>query len=183
MQHRSPIELISAQYRDVFGARQPQTFDRFMACNSEHGSTAALGYRRADQGNLYLEIYLDEAIEDAVSRAFGKTILRADIVELGNLAAVSGIAMIQLWGRAANDLGSTSQVAVATLTLQMRAMFARIGLPLTELAPARPDAVAGSGQNWGKYYDADPVVCAGLIAEGQHALARHFARREIGKAA
>ena len=183
MQPNAPSDLIAKRYREVHGAVRPCIFDTFMTRTSDDGSTATLGYRWAGQGQLYVERYLDEVVEQAVSRALGYMVPRDQIVELGNLAAINGMAMVQLWGRAANDLASLSQVAVATLTAPVRAMFARIGLPMVELARARPETVDDAEARWGRYYELDPRVCAGVITHGQEALARHFARREARCAA
>lgn len=171
------LVLISRRYREVHGACSPRSFEHFLTGASDHGSTAALGYRVAGVEPLFLEIYLAEPVELAVSRALQRHVLRHEIVELGNLAAINGLAMIDLWGRAANDLSSVSRVAVATLTAPVRNMFARIGLQVIELAPARPAALGAAAEHWGRYFDMDPRVCVGLIADGQQALARHAARR------
>ena len=164
-------------------ARQVRCEVRFHTDRTDAGTTAALGYRRAEHGPLFLEHYLAEPVEHAVSRAMGMTVERADIVELGNFAAVSGPAMVELWGRAANDLGTASLVAVATLTRSLRSMFTRIGMPIVELVEAKIEAIGGEGADWGRYYEQDPRVCAGSIPLGQAALARHFARRAARVAA
>jgi hypothetical protein len=179
----APLQLVARRYREVHGASLPPTFDKFMAGGTDQVSTAALGYRWASNGTLYLEAYLDDPVEVVASRALDRLVLREDIVELGNLAAANGMAMVQLWGRAANDLGSSSQIAVATLTASVRAMFARIRLPIVELACATPCAVGAEAGQWGSYYRNDPRVCAGIIAEGQEALSRYFARRAERRAA
>jgi hypothetical protein len=135
-----------------------------------------VGYRRAADEALFLERYLDAPVEELVSRAIGRPTRRENIVEIGNLAADDAFAMIELWGTAANDLGAACEVAVATLTAPLRSMFARIGLPLAVLAPAiieRSDNPA----DWGRYYESDPKVCAGVIADGQRAIGAFLSRR------
>lgn len=183
MTQNIPISLISRCYGKEFGARPSPTFDSFMVRTSRRGITAALGYRPASQGRLFLENYIDEPIEAAVSRAWGRQVVREHIVELGNFAASNAMAMIELWGTAANDLGSASQIAVATLTAPLRTMFARIGLPVVELASAHPDSIEDARARWGTYYDMDPCICAGNIMEGQQALARYLAQRGARTAA
>lgn len=177
------INLVRARYHEVHGAQITPCFDNFLGKHTPRGAAAAMGYRRAEHGRLFLEAYLANPIEQVVSNAFGQTVRRADIVELGNFAASNGRAMIELWGRAANDLGSTSLVAVATLTRPLRAMFARIGLPIVELAPAHAEAVGNAASEWGSYYEQEPVVCAGWICEGQRALAGYFMRHDTEIAA
>jgi hypothetical protein len=137
---------------------------------------AQVGYRRASTEPLFLERYLDAPVEQVLSAALHRPVARDAVVEIGNLAADDATALVELWARAANDLGTDCEIAVATLTAPLRAMFARLGLQLVELAPARIERVADP-KAWGRYYASDPRVCAGSIAEGQQALARFFSRR------
>ena len=175
--------LISKRYSEVHCAVPTKYYEDFLARTTETDGGAAVGFRRAGEERLFLEHYLDEAIEILVSQAFGFSVHRHDIVELGNLASDSGIALLNLWSDAANDLGGRSQVAVATLIAPVRAMFARIGLPIVELAHAAPEALGDSASEWGRYYDSDPRVCAGLISEGQRALTNYASRRKLRKVA
>lgn len=167
------FEMIGRQYRDVFSAKAPRSFAQWLAA----GEGAALGYRRADDEPLFLEAYLDAPVEDLVGAALGRPVPRGAIVEIGNFAADNALAMVELWGNAANDLGGSSEIAVATLTAPLRRMFARIGLPVVELAPARPERLGSAAHAWGSYYAQDPVICMGVIADGQAAMAAFLARR------
>jgi hypothetical protein len=167
-------ELIDRKYREAFGARLNPSFSDWMA----QGEGSALGYRRAGPDPLFLEAYLDQPVEMLVSKALGQIVDRDAIVEIGNFAADNALAMIELWGSAANDLGGSSEVAVATLTAPLRSMFARIGLPILPLAPADPARLGGAAGEWGSYYASDPMVCMGVIAEGQAAIGRFLSRRK-----
>lgn len=177
------IPLISKRYHEVFGAQLSPGFASYMVCATNNETSAALGYRRAGAHPLFLETYLDEPVETAVSRTYGRTIAREAVIEIGNFASDNAMAMVALWGSAANDLAGSGEVAVATLTLPLRRMFARIGVPIVELAPARPERLGEGAADWGSYYETDPRVCAGLIAEGQDAIAAFLARRQNRKAA
>jgi hypothetical protein len=53
-----------------------------------------------------------------------------------------------------------------TATRQLRNAFARMGLQPTSLGPARPTRLHASATDWGRYYDADPVLLCGDIAAG-----------------
>lgn len=174
--------LIRRRYREVFGAEIVPAFGSFVGRPKDGACAAALGYRRAGAAPLFLEAYLDEAVEAAVGRAFGKRVRREAIIEIGNFAADTAQAMIALWSAAANDLGHTGDVAVATLTAPLRRMFARLGVPIVELADADAERIGGES-TWGSYYELEPKVCAGLIGEGQKALAAFQAARTARKAA
>nr|WP_166179857.1 thermostable hemolysin [Altererythrobacter segetis] len=173
--------FIDETFRRAYGTDKAAGYgDYAIACR--HGAVrAALGYRRAGTQPLFLEAYLDEPIESIVSAKLGRPITRDAIVEIGNLAADNAWQMISLWGEAANDLGSSSEVVVATLTAPLRRMFARIGIPVHELAPADPARLDAAAGEWGSYYRTDPRVCAGSIVDGQRAIAAFLARR--GRAA
>lgn len=166
-------ELVASRYREAFGATVRPGFANWLQVTDG----AALGYRRANSGSLFLEGYLDQPVEAAVGEVLGRAIDRSAIVEIGNFAATNALAMIELWGSAANDLGAASEIAVATLTAPLRRMFERIGLPITAICPARPERLSGDLAEWGGYYELDPVVCMGVIADGQAAIAAFLARR------
>lgn len=181
MAESTEFQLLQRRYREVFAATLSPGFASWMHCGSPM-TGAMLGYRRAGVEPLFLEQYLAEPVEEAVARILGKPVRREQIVEIGNFASDNALAMIELWGAAANDLGCDSEVAVATLTAPLRKMFGRIGLPVTVLAPARPDRLGKAAIEWGSYYELDPQVCAGVIAEGQSAIAA-FLQRRRGRAA
>ena len=137
---------------------------------------AALAVRRAADETLFLEAYLGVSIETAVSEAFGGPVERSAIVEIGCLAAAPTPAMLKLWSTAAISLSEQHRIAVATLTLPLRKMFARVGLPFIKLAKADPALLRGAASdNWGRYYETQPIVCAGDIGAGSAAL-QAFAR-------
>ena len=177
MPETTELSLIQRRYQDVFGASVTPAFGSYMSHGAEGRIGAALGYRRAGEGTLFLEAYLDRPVEEKVAEAFGRRVARGQIVEIGNFAADCAMTMIELWGAAANDLAGGSEIAVATLTAPLRRMFARIGVPVTVLAPARPDRLAGGGAGWGCYYENDPQVCAGVIVDGQAAILAFLQRR------
>lgn len=176
MTKASPIDLVRRRFHEVHGAVVRPGFRQLMQVQEQDDARAVLGYRRAGDEVLFLERYLGGTVEHCISAAFGRAVERAHVIEIGNLAATDPFAMISLWGMAANDLGSGCEFAVATLTAPLRAMFARIGVALRVLAPATIER-AGDGEAWGRYYDSDPMVCAGLIADGQRAIAAFLARR------
>lgn len=139
--------------------------------NGRAQPAAALGYREAAAGPLFLEAYLSRPIEEVVSEALGRDIARSSIVEIGCLASLPSAALVKLWSQTATALASSHQIVVATLTRPLRSMFARLALPVVELADAKRELVHDPDA-WGSYYDMDPVVCAGDIAAGIAALAR-----------
>jgi hypothetical protein len=177
MPEAAEFALIRQRYRDVLGASVSPAFSSYIHRGASPENGAALGYRRAGVGRLFLENYLSVPVEEATSAALGRKIERQQIVEIGNFASNNAVAMIELWGEAANDLARGNEVAVATLTEPLRRMFERIGLQILVLAPARAECLGSDAHQWGGYYDLNPQVCAGMIAEGQRAISAFLQRR------
>ncbi|MCT2398201.1 thermostable hemolysin [Novosphingobium mangrovi (ex Huang et al. 2023)] len=170
------ISLVRRRFLEAHGASVRPAFGSYVHVTRAERPRAALGYCRAGSEPLFLERYLDAPVEQAVSAATGRPAARESIIEIGNLAADDAFAMIELWGSVANDLGAGCEIAVATLTAPLRAMFARIGVPLVVLGSAVAER-ADDPEAWGHYYARDPQVCAGVIAQGQQAIAAFLARR------
>ncbi|MDB5724226.1 MAG: hypothetical protein JWQ16_980 [Novosphingobium sp.] len=143
---------------------------------------ATLGCRGADEGPLFLEAYLHQPVERIVSTALDEAIDRANIVEIGCLAAMPSPALLTLWCRTAATLSNQYEVAVATLTRPLRQMFGRVGLPFVQLVAADASRLGpDAARDWGSYYNLDPVVCAGRIEAWADVLTRLAER--VGRAA
>jgi hypothetical protein len=171
MLHASVRQLIADRYHFVHGAWPPADYPAYHVVRGSAGPRAVLGYRRAAEGPLFLEVYLDQPIEEVLAQGLGRRPDRALIVELGAHASDQSNATVRLWAEAARVLAPEAEFAVAVLTARMRSMFRRIGLAFVELAPARPERLGAGVEAWGRYYEADPVVCAGEIAVGGACLA------------
>ncbi|WP_374414420.1 thermostable hemolysin [Novosphingobium colocasiae] len=168
--------LVRSRFLQVHGAPVRPGFANLLDVQRAGAPRAVLGYQRAGDAPLFLESYLDSPVEDCLAAVLGRPVARGSVIEIGSLAADDAFAMVSLWATAANDLGAQCEIAVATLTAPLRRMFTRMGVPLHVLAPATAARVSDPAA-WGRYYDADPMVCAGLIAEGQRAIADHLAAR------
>ena len=152
---------ISTFYPHLLGITRPD--DAF---------AAVAGIRPASRGALFSEFYLDAPIEDLVADHTGRTIGRAEIAEVGNLAPASAgqarwlIAALTAYLHAA---GFTWVVFTAVPTLYNA--FARMGLRPIGLAAADVTRLDPALQDdWGSYYEARPVVYAGEISQGFRAL-------------
>ena len=175
--------LIQNHYREAFGATILRTYAHYRSVGDPGNPTAALGYTSAGAGPLFLERYLDAPAEAVVGARLGRPVARDRIVEIGHFATRHPFAMIDLWWDVAGALAPGAEVAIATLTRPLRDAMARIGVPLILLGTARPERAGDSGQDWGRYYAFDPMVCLGEIAGGRHAMARLQSRRPARYAA
>ena len=166
-------QLIERRYAIVHGAVPAADYPHFCVVDpgGDEGPKAALGYRLASDERLFLEDYLDQPVERAVSRLFGQAIARDRVVEIGAHASDRSRATVALWARTARHLDGVADVAVAVLTAPLRSMFQRLGIEILEICPADPSRLPGGGAGWGHYYDLQPRVCAGLIAPARPHLA------------
>lgn len=149
--------------------------------DSQGRLTAVAGMRPASQGTLFLEHYLDEALEVPVSRIAGRPVARQELVEVGNLSSLSAgsarlIIVTVTWLLAARDLHWVAFTGAAGLINSFR----RLGLEPTTVADADPQRLNGDGASWGTYYDQHPHVFAGNIRYGHDELERQGVFQRLG---
>ncbi len=166
--------FIAARFGRAYGARVNHFLPHLLGVRDGLGRwQAAAGYGAADSARLFLEQYLDVPVEQALAVALERPIARGDVVEVGNLAAVSAGMARQLIPRLARHLHRLGyRWVVFTATRPLRNAFLRLGLRPLALAPADPARLPDGGASWGAYYEQDPVVMAGKIALGLGAGAR-----------
>lgn len=158
-------EFIRQVYARRFGARITHFAPVLVSLRDRAGTlVAAAGYRHAAQGSLFLERYLDAPVERVLARHADPQAARADIVEVGHLAAGragEGRRLIYLLGPHLAAQGF--QWVVGTLTQELRQLFIRIGVAPLELARADPAALGPDAVDWGSYYEHGPLVLAGHL--------------------
>jgi hypothetical protein len=172
--HRSHLsragfeDFISARFGRAYGARVTHFLPHLLGVRDGLGRwQAAAGYGAAGDARLFLEQYLDVPVEQALAGALGRPVARGDVVEVGNLAAVSaGMArrLIPQLARHLHRLGY--RWVVFTATRALRNSFLRLGLKPLAVARADPVRLPDGGASWGAYYEQDPMVMAGKIALG-----------------
>jgi hypothetical protein len=172
--------------RDRFAAHYQANVQHFMPClyglEADDGSVhGAVGCRSAAVQPLFLERYLDEPIEDAIAARTGQTVLRADVVEVGNLAA-RGAGMSRLLIVALTRLLATEGVRWVgfTGTPALINSFRRLGIALHRLAPADPARLGVDRDEWGSYYDAGPQVMVAEVPGADRTLAKAGTYRQFG---
>lgn len=168
---RESVErFITDIYARSYGARIRVRYPVLMSVQDEDGRLlAATGFRPAMDENLFLEQYLDRPVEQALA------VPRRQIVEIGNLASDGGGASTYLFAALAAYLdyrGFTQAVATSTGFLERR--FHQMGLRPRSLAKADPSLLLEKDECWGTYYDTQPRVIAGSVAEGYRRLQRRL---------
>jgi hypothetical protein len=163
----------------AFAARHAATVRSFMptllALEGRAGRICGVaGFRNAASEPLFLEHYLREPIEAVLSDRLGETVLREQVVEIGNLSSASCRAafhLVAMLPRLLLDRGN--QWVVFTATSAVRGILEHFNAPVIELGGARRECVDGLVDDWGRYYETDPRVMAGYLPDG---LALNFAR-------
>ncbi len=125
------------------------------------------GLRSAHEESLYLEAYLSQPVEAALSERIHEDVERAAVVEVGNLAGGGCRAarqLVALLPQLLLDRGH--RWVVFTATAGVRRILQSLNAPLLELAPASAAQVAARPDDWGSYYAADPRVMAGYLPDG-----------------
>jgi hypothetical protein len=160
--------FIQQRFRQAHGADirhfMPELFGMIDASDA---LSAVVGVRLASTGPLFLECYLDEAIDPLISAAADRTVDRSAIVEVGNLAAsdtanarMSISAMTYLLA-----MGGLEWVAF-TGNLGLVNSFHRLGLKPVTLCAADPARLGEDRHAWGSYYESKPWVHVGNIRAG-----------------
>lgn len=159
--------LIRAAFRRQHDAEIQRFMPGLLGLTGAGGRyVAAAGVRGAEEGPLFLERYLAQPVESLLPAQDGHPVERAQIVEVGNLASVHCRAACRLVAALPPMLlGEGRRWIVFTATDVLRAVLARLGAPLVELAPASA-GLAPAGDHWGRYYARDPRVMAGYLPDG-----------------
>jgi hypothetical protein len=140
---------------------------------------AAAGYRAAHTGTLFLERYLSQPVEALLYGGNATPGHRNGIVEVGHLAsdrAGEGRRLIRLMGPLLAQNGF--DWVVSTLTQELRHLFVRMGVAPLALGYADPSLLGNAAQDWGRYYDHQPVVLAGQLPLALKALNRRTVEPE-----
>lgn len=176
--------FLEAAYDRAFQGRIRNHYPTLMSVQDRQGTIlAAVGFRFAGLGPLFLEQYLDEPVEAAVARELAAPTDRAAVAEIGNLASESPGASLFLFLALARHLDQRGCThAVATATRQLRRSFARVGFATQPLTRAESARLSGGAADWGAYYSRDPEVLAGAIAPALPALAQMLTADPIAEA-
>ena len=136
--------------------------------------SAVIGFRPASNEDLFLENYLDDPAEQALSEACGSRIQRQQIVEVGNLASSDGesfrilmIGLVTLLDRLPGTNWIMCTVGDRLFRLLRRSRF----FPLV-LEQANQQRLSPQQGNWGSYYQHARKVVAGNVSYGLRELKR-----------
>jgi len=142
-------------------------------------SSAVAGLRPSAHGELFLERYLDAAVEQVISRTFRHPVDREQVVEIGNLAsseAGAGYVLFAVLAPLLSDAGF--RWVICTATPQVESMLRRMKFTPTRICSADPARLGDDAGDWGRYYEVRPHVIAGDVRH-----AAELVRRDTNVAA
>jgi len=154
------VQFIESGYRRAFGARISVGYPTLISLRTvDDVIISAAGFRFASRSPLFLEQYIDQPIEGALSCE------RRDIAEVGNLMTCGAGSSIFLFSALASYLYTLGIRYVAlTGTTSLEHRLHRLELSPRRLCPADPARVIDTGDDWGSYYYRRPWVLAGEVA-------------------
>ncbi|KAF1712074.1 thermostable hemolysin [Pseudoxanthomonas kalamensis DSM 18571] len=167
---RGEVEAFIAEvYRQRFDTRLHHFLPHLLAFRDDDDRLrAAVGLRRADEGALFVEQYLDAPVEHEIGRALRREVERRHVVEVGNFAARDAGDARRIIEHVTGVLHRADlRWVVLVATRQLRNAFDRLQLSTSILAPAQRERLTDDGTDWGRYYDTGPQVVYGNVAAGQ----------------
>ena len=169
-------EFIKECFASAYGARVCSFMPRLFKLTTQRGElVAAFGARAAQTGQLFLETYLDDTIEQIIADKTGVKPQREHIVEVGNLAAIyPGAVRWMIVALTVRLYEEGYEWVVFTGTTALRNAFYKLGLRPVVIGPAKPERLdADERARWGTYYDTQPMVMAGNIRYGLYAMSNN----------
>lgn len=161
-------QFIHEVFAHAYGAHVQHFLPALLALQSEQDQLlAALGMRMAGDGPLFLENYFDGPIEERLAQVTGEAANRSHIIELGNLASVhrGGLRLLIIALTSFLKGAGAEWVVFTAVPVVLRA-FAALNLTLYPLGPADKSRLGREQEQWGSYYDSNPMVVAGKVSEG-----------------
>ncbi len=181
---KNAINLVLSKYKRTFDAEATPDPDYFLVClkqstpDAEPGVVACAGMSFGIEKPFFSEHYLDEPIQQLLSRMESAPVARESIMEVGSLASVernAGTELIRFLPLTGVCLGK--RYGLFTLTQQMRALFDYIGLPFFPLRASEGERLGPEAlQKWGRYYENAPVTAFVRVDQVQHLIVETMSR-------
>jgi len=163
---RKAIEqYISEQFKTTYQATVSSFLPYLLSTKFNNSLSAAVGFQPAFSCKpLFLENYLDDAIENVMSQLTEQTITRDKIVEIGNLTSSRRGSSQTLFILIAAILHKAGFEWVAfTATKHVQQILSKLNLETFVVCDADPLRLSDQGQSWGSYYNCQPKVIAGNL--------------------
>jgi len=156
-------DFIAMVFKQVYDAEITSFMPQLVALRDHTGVLmAAFGLRHAATEQLFLEQYLDEPIEQLMSRQLQRTICRDEITCIGNLAVANprnaGVLIAHV---IQYSLNIQLPWVVATAHHSLQNGLIKGGRDVYPLAMAHPERLSTQERaKWGRYYTHTPQIVA-----------------------
>lgn len=179
---RAQVEAsVTEKFQSAWQARVTHFLPRLLSMHCMGSCSAVAGIRPASSGPLFLETYLDQPVEQILAGAAQQTVLRKDVVEIGNLVASQrGASHILFLIMTATLHRAGYKWLVFTATRPLRNNLLKLGFPMLTLASATPERLSESErEEWGTYYQSEPLVMAGSLDAAMQLIAERPLLRRV----
>lgn len=156
---------ISERFNVSYQAKVSHFLPYLLSTQINHSLSAAVGFQPANSiKSLFLENYLDDAIEDVMTELMSRPIARNKIVEIGNLTSSRRGSSQMLFILIVATLQQAGfEWVVFTATKHVQQILSKLDLDTIELCDADPQRLSDHGESWGSYYNNQPKVLAGNL--------------------
>ena len=165
-ERRSLEHFIQEKYQQVHQATVSSFSSTLFA--GYHGAEmqVVIGMQHLNQFNAFLEQYLDEPVENILSKLSQTRVSRDKVVEIGNLTALDmDKAKLMVSFLVFHLSQQHIEWAVCTGTTAVRYVLQQMGLRFHVLEKADPQVLGEAQRLWGSYYQQKPYVLAIDVAE------------------
>jgi len=178
--HRPRVEqFVHEVFHSAYEANLRAFYPTLLSFSSGNRQRAAVGFRDGMVRPLFSEHYLPQSAHEMIAAHTGQQIERNQLVEVGNLAMAGA-------GEARWVIAAVTQYlyelgyrwVLFTAIKPLFNAFQRLGLNPIQLAEASAEQLPDKGKQWGRYYDARPVVCVGNIESGYRQLQQHVSKNQ-----
>jgi hypothetical protein len=160
--------FVNAAFERKHGAKVRNFMPTLLSSRDAGGPLGVVGLRSAQDEPLYLEHYLCAPVEHVLGERAGRAVQRSTIVEVGHLASRNCLAAARIAAALPRYLLERDyEWIVFTATRTVRGILGHLGAPLHELAVATAECVSGTHDSWGRYYNMDPRVYGGFLADAR----------------
>ena len=176
--------------RERFYERHGAHIKHFMPCllalvDSVGSLRGAVGLRSAASGELFLERYLTQPIEQLIEQqqlpGNNSGLHRNEIVEVGNLGTLApGCARLLIVALTDLLVAQGFRWISFTGTPLLINSFQRLGLSPLSLGEARAEHLGVEQSDWGSYYNSNPQVMVGDILGGHQRLLNSGLYQRLG---
>ena len=172
-------QFIHDVFKKTYGAELHDFYPNLLAFATGALTRGAVGYRDGLVKPLFSEQYLDSPAESVIGVHLDQAVDRRHLVEVGNLAlAERGEVRWVIAAMTVFLYAAGYRWVLFTAVKPLYNAFQRLGLEPVQIAKPDPRRLPEEGSNWGSYYQAGPVVCAGDITAGYQKLVASVSQRQ-----